>query len=69
MNRNIRVLPLTIEERKNAIYSEEGKPIRKFLGDNLLKNILTCHESDHEFFKYFSEDEELNFYCTGTKKN
>jgi hypothetical protein len=44
-------LPNTLDQRKEVTFSPEGDQIREFLGEDIVKNILTCHEEDYRFFE------------------
>jgi hypothetical protein len=43
---NIVPVPITFEERKKAILSEEGNALRDVFGENLINDILKVHEAD-----------------------
>jgi glutamine synthetase len=49
--RKMTLLPKSLEERKAAIKSEAGEPIRKFFGDTLIHNYMCIAESDYAFFE------------------
>lgn len=53
----IEQLPMTYEERKQAIYSEEGKELNEYFGEKVIKSVLAMHDCDHEFFKDKSLEE------------
>ena len=50
---------ISFKERKDIIYSELGKPIREFLGEDLVHNIVNVWSIDHKFFKDLSLEDEV----------
>lgn len=52
-------LPITFEERKDAVNSPSGQPLRHFFGDELIRNILLVHQEDFKFFANSDIEEEV----------
>lgn len=42
----IELLPLSFEDRKKAMYSEDGRPFVEFFGEDLINNIFAFQEID-----------------------
>lgn len=40
-------LPTNIKDRKDALSSNKGQPLRDFYGEKLLKNILSVYDADY----------------------
>jgi glutamine synthetase len=55
----IQELPSNLKERTEIIMSEEGKPLREFFGEVLIRNILSTYEEDHHFFEGKTIEDEV----------
>ncbi len=56
----IRQLPKDFASRRLLIETARGKPLRDFFGEELVRNILTVHEQDFEYFKNATFEEEVS---------
>jgi len=61
IQRGIYPLPLTFEDQKKCIQSEDGAVLRDFFGEAMLNNVLVTHEVDINYFKNWTLQEEVNF--------
>jgi glutamine synthetase len=58
--REIEELPLTLDDRIKAIYSDDGLPLRTFFGEDLVHNILEVAKEDEKYFKSKTFEDEVN---------
>jgi glutamine synthetase len=58
--RGIKLLPNTIDERKDAIYGQPGKNLREYFTDEFINNIVMCHLKDFEFLGDRDINEEVS---------
>lgn len=57
--RGINLLPKTFSERMDAILSREGDYLRNFFGEEIVANIMKCHEMDHTMLANKTLEEEV----------
>ena len=58
-NLGISLLPNTFEDRKNALMSMQGKPLRNFFGEDMINNLLAIQKCDFDYLADKTLEEEV----------